>query len=77
MIGYWPFGLGHGYWLCVLTIGYWPLVIVVGYWPLSIDYSYWLLIFTLKKCGYGYNLFWLLPIVHGYAYNPLASGVGY
>jgi hypothetical protein len=39
---------------------------------LSIGYGYWLLIFTLKKCGYGYNPFWLLPIVHGYAYNPLA-----
>ncbi len=25
-----------------------------------------------KKCGYGYDPFWLLPIVHGYAYNPLA-----
>jgi hypothetical protein len=37
-----------------------------------------------KKCGYGYNPFWLLAIVHGYAYNPLvighfawAIGVGY
>jgi hypothetical protein len=50
------------------------LVIVGGYWPLSIGYGYWLLIFTLQKCGYGYNPFWLLPIVHGYAYNPLAIG---
>jgi hypothetical protein len=25
-----------------------------------------------KKCGYIYDPFWLLPIVHGCAYNPLA-----
>jgi len=66
-IGYWAFGLGHGY--CSLAIDYWLSAISYGYWPFSIGYGYWLLIFTLKNCGYGNNLFWLLPIVHGYAYN--------
>jgi hypothetical protein len=28
--------------------------------------------YTIKKSGYGYNPIWLLAIVHGYAYNPMA-----
>jgi hypothetical protein len=39
---------------------------------MHIDHRLWLLtteIYT-KKCGYSYNPFWLLPIVHGYIINP-------
>jgi hypothetical protein len=61
------FGLGHGYWSLAMVIGYWLCISAIGY-------GYWLLIFTLKKCGYGYNPFWLLPIFHVYACNPLAIG---
>ncbi len=46
MIGYWPFGLGHGYW---------SLAICHSLWLLAID------IYT-KKCGYVYNPFWLLSM---------------
>jgi hypothetical protein len=65
--------------MAILAIDDWLLVFGLGhgYWSLAID------IYT-KKCGYGYNPFWLLPIFHVYACNPLAIahcpliiGVGY
>jgi hypothetical protein len=41
---------------------------------LAISHPLWLLAIDIytKKCGYAYGPFWLLHIVHGYAYNPLA-----
>jgi hypothetical protein len=50
MIGYCSFGLGHGYWSSAMVIGY-------RLWLLVID-------ICTKKCGYGYNPFWLLAIVN-------------
>jgi hypothetical protein len=43
---------------------------------MRIDHWLWLLAIDIytKKCGYGYNPFWLLPIFHVYTYNPLAIG---
>jgi len=52
-----------------MAIGHWLLAMHIGHWLwlLAID------IYT-KKCGYAYNPFWLLPIFHVYACNPLAIG---
>jgi hypothetical protein len=47
-----------------------------AYRPLAIGHRLWLLAIDIytKKCGYGCNPFWLLPIVHGYVLNSLAIG---
>jgi hypothetical protein len=69
MIGYCSLGLGHSYWSLAMVIGY-------AYRPLAIGHRLWLLAIDIytKKCGYGYNPFWLLPIVHGYVLNSIAIG---
>jgi hypothetical protein len=55
-----------------LVIGHLALALAISHWlwllAMYIGYRLWLLVIDTytKKCGYGYNPFWLLAIGYGY-----------